>query len=144
MTKPSLRLVVRRTIPARPERLFEAWTQPEQLRAWWGPRGVRCTGAEVDARVGGRYKIQNELPDGRTLVISGTFVSVEPPERLVYTWAIEGSGEGLETELVTVQFQAHPLGAEVIVTHERIADDRARDQHASGWQGCLDGLASHV
>ncbi len=45
---------------------------------------------------------------------------------------------------MTVQFHAHPLGTEVVVTHERIGDPRARDQHAIGWEGCLEGLATHA
>ncbi len=61
---PTPPLVVRRTIKAGPERVFEAWTRPELLLAWWGPRPVRCSGAEVDLRVGGRYRIDNQLPDG--------------------------------------------------------------------------------
>jgi len=82
-------LVVRRRIAASAERLFEAWTTPAQLTAWWGPRGVRCVHADVDARIGGAYRIENALPDGRTLFISGEFLAVEPPRRLVYTWSIE-------------------------------------------------------
>lgn len=145
MTKPrSLELVVRRTIRARPERLFEAWTNPAQLRAWWGPRGVRCTAAWSDPRVGGRYAIHNELPDGRTIVISGTFLVVEPPARLVYTWGIEPFARDAEPELVTVQFQTHPEGTDVIVTHQRISHERAREEHGIGWQGCLEGLTSYV
>lgn len=84
MTKPgTLDLMARRIIPASPARLFEAWTTAEHLRAWWGPRGVRCTNAEIDARLGGRYRIENTLPDGRVVWIVGEFLAVDPPDRLV-------------------------------------------------------------
>ena len=90
MTRPSvavpLTLVVRRTIRATPERLFAAWTQPAHLRQWWGPEGVRCVGAEIDLRVGGGYRIDNALPDGKLLSIVGEFETIEPPHRLVYSW----------------------------------------------------------
>jgi glutathione S-transferase len=75
----SITLVTRRTIRASASRLFDAWTQPEQLRAWWGPRPVTCAGAEVDLRVGGRYRIDNVLPDGQMLTIEGEFQVVEAP-----------------------------------------------------------------
>src|SRR5262249_11866527 len=58
-------LVVRRTIRAPVERVFDAWTRPEHLRRWWGPKPVRCTEAEVDLRRGGRYRIANQHPDGK-------------------------------------------------------------------------------
>jgi uncharacterized protein YndB with AHSA1/START domain len=139
----TLVLVVRRTIAADTRRLFEAWTRPEQLRSWWGPKSVRCSDAEVDLRVGGRYRIVNDLPDGAQIVISGNFTVVEAPRRLVYTWMVTPGGG--ERELVTVRFD--PLGdalTEVIVTHERIASPRLRDGHQAGWEGCLDGLETYA
>lgn len=142
MSERDLALVVRRTIAATPDRLFEAWTTPRLLLMWWGPRGVRCTSAEVDARPGGAYRIGNRLPDGETLYIVGEFREVEPPRRLVYTWALESSPG--PAELVTVRFEPREAGTEVIVVHERIADASRRDQHEHGWQGCLDGLAALV
>ena len=77
-TDAGMRLEVRRTIAASPERLFAAWTTPEQLLAWWGPSGVRCTSAELDLVVGSRYRLGNEMPDGRVIYIEGEFVAVEP------------------------------------------------------------------
>jgi uncharacterized protein YndB with AHSA1/START domain len=137
-TTGKITLVVRESIRAKPERLFAAWTEPEQLKAWWGPENVTCIGAEVELRVGGRYRIGNRFPDGKVLWIAGRFESIEAPRKLVYTWSIEGAGG--EPERVTVEFE--PLGelTEVRVTHERIADEAARDMHRLGWQGCLQGL----
>lgn len=66
-------LVVRRTIHASAERLFEAWTQPICLKEWWGPDNVRCVDAEVDLRVGGGYRIANQFPDGKLVWIVGEF-----------------------------------------------------------------------
>jgi len=145
-TPPSpgtLVLVVRRTINADPERLFDAWTRSEELLAWWGPRPVRCTRADVDLRVGGRYRIDNLLPTGDLLTIEGEFTRVERPRKLVYTWRVAPGGT--PPELVMVRFnQKAPGLTEVVVTHERIDSAALRDSHAKGWNGCLDGLALHV
>ena len=135
----AIALVVRRLIRASPERLFEAWTEPTQLRVWWGPEGVRCAAAEVDLRVGGRYRIGNTFPDGRVIVLVGEFEVIERPKRLTYTWRVEGSPGA--SERVTVRFEPRDGATEVIVTHERIPDETLRDQHRRGWEGCLDGLA---
>lgn len=133
-------LVARRIIRASAERLFAAWTDPDQLRSWWGPRPVTCSGAEVDLRVGGRYRILNELPDDRTLTIEGEFQVVDPPRRLVYTWR---AGEDMESR-VTVLFEPRGDATEVIVVHEQIPGEHIRQSHGLGWTGCLDGLERHV
>ncbi len=137
---------VRRVIAARPERLFEAWTNASQLQAWWGPAGVRCPLAEVDARVGGRYRIDNQMADGSVVSIRGEFLALEPPSKRVYTWVIgpPGSEAKAAPERVTVQFEPRDQGTEVIVTHERIAGERTRAGHEAGWIGCLGGLERYV
>jgi len=139
--KGAITLVVRRTIKASAARVFEAWTQPEQLRQWWGPRPVTCSAAELDVRVGGTYRIGNLLPDGRVLWISGTFEIVEPAHRLVYTWEIEREpfSPG-ERSRVTVRFEPREAGTEVIVVHERIDSVETRSDHEKGWNGCLENL----
>jgi uncharacterized protein YndB with AHSA1/START domain len=131
-------LVVRRLIQSTPERLFDAWTDHTQLLRWWGPVGVVCTGADCDPRPGGAYRIMNRLPGGSLLCIRGVFEIVERPSRLVFSWSVEGLGAG--TERVTVQFVPRGTHTEVVVTHERIADEPTRARHASGWEGCLAGL----
>jgi glutathione S-transferase len=134
-------LVARRTIRAKVERVFDAWTQPEQLRAWWGPRPVTCSDAEVDLRTGGRFRIVNALPDGSTVTIHGEFRVVEPPHKLVYTWQMDdGAGE---SSLVTVTFAPRGEGTEVVVVHEDIPSEPVRRSHEDGWRGCLDGLERH-
>src|SRR5687768_11531029 len=109
-------LAIRRVIAATPERLFEAWTTPALLVQWWGPAGVRCIGAEIDLRVGGAYRIGNELPDGKVLWITGTFEVVERPHRLVYSWQIGDE----PVSRVTVSFVATGESTEVMIAHEQV------------------------
>jgi uncharacterized protein YndB with AHSA1/START domain len=133
-------LIVRRTIRASAQRVFQAWTRPEELRKWWGPKLTKCMDAEVDLRVGGTYRIANQFPDGRVVWISGEFERIEAPHQLVYTWRI-GQEQNPETlERVTVRFEPREGATEVIVIHERIANRATRDGHQQGWDGCLDGL----
>lgn len=137
------KLVVRRIIRAPREKVFAAWTEARHLIAWWGPTpSVTCPSAEVELRVGGRYRIANRFPDGRLLWISGEFEVIEPPIRLVFSWQLESQVTGAER--VTVDFEVRGAATEVIVTHERIADAAARAGHEHGWMGCLDGLARYA
>src|SRR5258707_1835723 len=96
-------LVVRKTIRAKAERLFAAWTIPAQLKRWWGPQGVKCIEAEVDLRRGGRYRSANQLADGKIVVITGGFEAIEAPRKLVYTWRIEPETE--RSERVSVRLE---------------------------------------
>ncbi len=137
-----LTLIVRKTIRADTGRVFDAWTKPASLKKWWGPGAIRCTGAEIDLRVGGSYRIANEYPDGKVVWIGGVFEVVEPPRRLVYTWRLEAHSPA--TELVTVRFEARGPDTEVIILHQRIGDKTLRDGHEEGWTACLDGLAAYL
>jgi uncharacterized protein YndB with AHSA1/START domain len=139
---PQVTLIVRKTIRATAERLFDAWTQPSQLTKWWGPESVTCIGADVDLRVGGRYRIGNRFPDGNVIWITGVFNLVDRAHKLVYTWAIEPNVDALE--IVTVTFRPRGDFTEVVVTHRRIPNNAARDMHRLGWQGCLSGLAEYL
>jgi uncharacterized protein YndB with AHSA1/START domain len=136
---PTLTLVVRKTIRATPERLFDAWTRPEELKKWWGPQSVTCIDAAVDLTVGGGYRIANQFPNGDVVWITGEFEVIEPPKRLVYSWRL-GTGTG-PSERVSVTFEPRGANTEVTVTHERIPSIPVRDVHEQGWFGCLDGLA---
>jgi uncharacterized protein YndB with AHSA1/START domain len=135
-------LVVRKTIRATAQHLFELWTQPEHIKHWWGPANVTCIEATVDLRIGGGYRLGNRLPDGSVLWIFGQFEVIEPPHKLVYTWRIES--ESREFERVTVLFEPKDGTTEVIVMHERIPDAQRRSQHEQGWIGCLAGLANYA
>lgn len=135
-------LVVRRRIRASAARLFAAWTRPEQVQCWWGPQSVTCIGADIDLRVGGGYRIAHRMPDGSIIHIGGEFRRIEPPRLLVFTWRRE-PGSGAEEE-VTVRFEPMDGTTEVVVVHERIADQRIRDTHQAGWNACLNGLEAYV
>ncbi len=132
-------LSLSRVIRAPREKVFAAWTDPAQLRKWWGPPGVSCPEAEVDLREGGAYRITNLQPDGSIVWISGVFQRVLAPEELVYTWSVSVV-EGAPT-LVRVQFLPHADGTEILLTHERFAVEALRDMHLQGWGGCIDKLA---
>ena len=146
-------LHVTRKLNAPRELVFKAWTEPEMLAQWWRAHaGFTTPVAEVDLRVGGKYRLGMLPPNAdQPHVIGGIFREVIPPEKLVYTWVWEpnvpetqirsGSGpEGLvapgET-LVTVEFHEVDGQTEVVLTHQFFADLDMRDKHGQGWNGCL-------
>src|ERR1017187_6160451 len=81
-------LVLKRTIKASPERIFDAFTDPDQLKKWWWPNGFTCPAAEVDLRVGGTYRLAMEWPGSIPTdqqfshQMGGEYYEIERPHRL--------------------------------------------------------------
>jgi len=135
-------LRVSRIVPARKEMVFKAWTDPSQLKKWWCiGEGWTTPFAEVDLRVGGRIALGNQPLGGGTVVITGEFLRVEPPDRLVYTWRFPGARP--EESVVTVEFNELGAQTEVVITHERSPKAMAPGAIA-GWRTALEGLASFL
>ncbi len=142
MTDNGHRLVIDQFISAPRQDVFDAWTTASEVRQWWRPPGGSCSEATIDLRVGGRYLIRNELADGSTVTIEGEFLEINEPESLTYSWSIDPASPHRET--VVVQFEDHPVGTTVSVTHSRIQSDLVAKGHRVGWDSCLSSLVSHL
>jgi uncharacterized protein YndB with AHSA1/START domain len=138
-TTPSLTL--KRRIGASPEKVYAAWTDPAQIARWWGPEQAETLSAELDARVGGRFRIVFRTPDGEEHDVSGTYREVAPGERLVFTWVWRTMPE--RQSLVTVTLKRDGDGTLLTLQHEQFFDQAARDRHRSGWTGTLDKLEKY-
>ncbi len=133
-------LRLRRTFAAPREKVFRAWTDPEELVKWWGPGGFTVPICELDVRPGGAFRTCMRSPDGDEYNLSGVYREVTPPERLVFTWVWrEGALAGQET-LVTVEFHDRDGATEVVLTHEGFPDAAVRGMHEQGWSSSLDCL----
>ena len=84
--KPSLDLA--RSYPVAPEKVWRAWTDPEAIKRWWGPGPKdRVSLAQLDVRVGGRFRIVFGGPQGTDHEVQGVYKEVVPNRRLVFTWS---------------------------------------------------------
>lgn len=84
-TKGQHEMVLTRTFAAPRALVFRAWTEPQHLAQWWGPRGFTNPVCEFDARPGGQILIDMAGPDGTIFPMTGTVHEVAAPERLVFT-----------------------------------------------------------
>jgi uncharacterized protein YndB with AHSA1/START domain len=91
--------------------------------------------AELDVRVGGRYRIAFRTADGQAHDVSGEYHEVMPPRRLSFTWAWKSTPE--RVSLVTIELTPVAQGCEMDFRHERFFDEAARDAHERGWTGAL-------
>jgi uncharacterized protein YndB with AHSA1/START domain len=88
------------------EVVFRAWTDPRLLAKWWGPEGFVSRVCEVDARPGGRLRIDMEGPDGTVYPNRGVFHEVNVPERLVFSTFFQDDAGNVEMEeRTTVVFE---------------------------------------
>jgi uncharacterized protein YndB with AHSA1/START domain len=129
-------LQVRRTIRAPRQRVFDAWTKAEELKAWHAPGPLTVSLAEIDLRPNGAYRIHMRAPDGTEHRVTGVYREIDPPRKVVYTWGWEGD-HVVKDSLVTIEFLERGDATEVVLTHA-IADDKERANHESGWTSILD------
>jgi uncharacterized protein YndB with AHSA1/START domain len=135
--RPSLALV--RKFDAAPGKVWRALTDPEMLKQWMAPDpATRCKAAEIDLRVGGRYRIVMSPAEGEDHDVRGAYREIVPNKKLVYTWAWKTTPE--RESLVTIELRAAGGGTELTLKHEQFADEQARDKHQHGWTGCLGSL----
>jgi uncharacterized protein YndB with AHSA1/START domain len=134
--KPSLTL--KRRLAAAPAQVFSAWTDPQKMMRWMGPEGVQALKAEIEPRVGGRYRFVMRSLDGEEHDVSGVYREVVADEKLVFTWAWRTTPE--RESLVTVALKPDGDGTLLTLTHEQFFDEEARDRHQHGWIGSLDKL----
>ena len=136
--KPSLTLS--RRYPVAPEKVYRAWTDPQAVSKWWGPGpGEPVSLAELDVRVGGRFRIVFGGPDGKLHECAGTYKEVVPNRKLVFTWSWPNSTPE-RVSVVTIVFKDLNGKTELIFKHEQLFDEKVRDDHKRGWTGSLDKL----
>ncbi len=136
-----LSLTVERTFAVDRDTMWKLWTDETHASNWMRPSLTTYgpTLATIDARVGGAYRFElNSGVDGMS-VIEGTYLEVDAPAKLVYTWAWEGDPE---VSRVEVRFDSVPEGTRVHVLHTKLTSQQSVDAHMQGWIGCLDSLTS--
>ena len=127
--KSDREVVVTRTINGPARIVFEAFTRAELLERWWVPKsmGMTLLSCEVDARVGGKYRLVFDHGGSEPAAFFGTYVEVEPYSRLAWTNE-EGGGDGPVT---TVTFEEEG-GKTLVVVHEMYPSKEALDAAGTG------------
>jgi uncharacterized protein YndB with AHSA1/START domain len=137
MEQTSLRhkpaLSIERHYAAAPEKVWRAWTDPQAVKRWWGPEaGDPVSLAELDVRVGGRFRIVFGGPEGRLHECAGIYKEVVPNRKLVFTWCWPNSTPD-RVSLITILFDPAGAGTHLVFRHEQFFDEAARDGHKRGW-----------
>jgi uncharacterized protein YndB with AHSA1/START domain len=140
-TKEKTRLEISRVIEAPRDRVYAAWTDPEQLKQWFGPENVKTRELVADARVGGTFRWDIINSEGEEMTMRGEFRELQPDKKIVFTWQWEDD-EDWENHIsiITVEFYDRDGGTELRLTHEQLPNEESRDGHTRGWESALDKL----
>jgi len=133
-----------RLMPAPRPLVFAMFTDAGRLARWWGPKGFTAPTVELDVRVGGRYRIEMQPPEGDAFWLTGEFREIHAPARLVYTFRWEDPDPDDRENLVVVSLGDRGDATEVVVEHGPFATEARRALHDQGWADCLDRLEDVV
>jgi len=137
------RLAIHRHYAVAPEKVWNAWTEPQALSQWFGPGNPpSVTAAEIDLRVGGRWRIAFHSPGGEIFEVSGVYQEVATNRRLVFSWAWKGTPERVSR--ISITLSEKDGGCDLDFVHDRFFDEQARINHEGGWRTFFLNLDAYV
>ena len=133
-----------RVLKASPEKVFRAFTEANAMATWIPPYGFICTVEEMNATVGGIYKMTfHNFSTGNGHSFGGTYVAIQPNEFIQYTDKFDDPG--LPGEIITsVWLKKVTVGTEIKILQENIPEMIPAEMCYLGWQESLEKLAKLV
>lgn len=133
---------VRRYLPAKPAKVFAAFTDPAMVSRWLTPAPeIRLEVVAFDFREGGSYRFAYHVPGGQVMRVNGVYRLIRSPSELIFSWNIEPPDEhaGVNSEVI-VQIAPDGEGSQLHIRHKQLLPVGAVERHQQGWHGALDAL----
>ncbi len=132
-----------------PSQMFNAWTNPEIIKKWFGPEPNSLSAAEIDLRKGGSWRFLASDDGEKTVAFEGEYLEIEQDLRLVFSWShavtfANGKKETTPASRVEVLFSSQGSGTFVVVQHSAIRTADGRKGVGGGWEGSFGNLKSLV
>src|SRR5258708_6668505 len=141
-TPPDREVVLTRVLDAQRSMVFDAFTKPELLKRWFGPRGWQLVVCEVDLRVGGGFRFVLRGPDGRDMGMRGVYREIAPPERSVHMESFDDyPGESQVTGVFVEQGGKTTLTVTVLYPSREVRDAVIKSGMEHGAAESYDKLA---
>jgi uncharacterized protein YndB with AHSA1/START domain len=150
-------LVLTRVFDAPRERVWKAWTNPEEFKRWWGPKVFTAPVSKMDLRVGGKYLSCMRSPDGKDYWSTGVYREIVPMSKLIFTDSfadekgnvVPASYYGMPGDLpleflVTVTFEEVGGKTKMTLRHGGFPTGPQRAMAGQGWNESFDKLAAVV
>jgi uncharacterized protein YndB with AHSA1/START domain len=135
-----LRVEIERTLPASRQVVFAAFTEPSELARWWGPEGFSVPSIDFGPRVGARYRIEMQPPEGDPFYLTGEFRMVEAPSQLAFTFEWEPPDPDDVETVADLTFQERGGSTEVAFVQGPFKTEERRALHEGGWSDSFDKL----
>jgi len=138
-------LFIERLFDAPRDLVFKAWTDPEHMAQWWGPKGFASTVQKFEFRPGGAYLIHMRSPQGTDHWSQGIYQEIVSPEKLVMagSWVDAQGNPTTPQTVLTVTFE-DISGKTRLTLHQIFESESARNAHRGGWTSSLERLAEHL
>jgi uncharacterized protein YndB with AHSA1/START domain len=136
-------LAIKRVLPAGRADVFRAFSAAE-LAKWWGPEGFTVPSLEWSPRVGDRYRIEMQPPEGDPFYLTGEFREVDPPARLGFTFVYEDPDPDDVENLVELSFRDLGESTEVVFAQGPFKTEPRLELHRSGWTDTFDRLERYI
>lgn len=146
-------LIITRIFDAPRERVWKAWTEPEQIMKWWGPKEFTSPSCKLDFRVGGKYLFCMRAADGKDYYTTGVYKEIVKLEKIVYTDSfadehgkvVHGSYYGMGDDfpmemIVTLTFEDIGGKTKMTLKHAGMPGAEMSDMTSQGWNSSFDKL----
>lgn len=153
--RPGSILTIERDLAAPRQKVWMAWTDPEQVKVWWAPEGFTTPVCRISLRVGGNFFVCMRSPDGQDFCNTSFYREIEAPERLVATMSfadvkgdvVPASTYGMSPDfpsemLLTVTLAESGGKTKLTLTHAGIPEGQEMENARDGWNQSLDKLAA--
>ena len=141
MSKANRTLTIERTFNAPIELVWEAWTNPEHICRWWGPKGMETRVETHELKVGGQWKFVMQMPDGSDFIAEGQYQEINAPNRLVSSADFRPMTEGV---ILEVNLETQGSGTKFIFNVIHPSEEYCKQQEAmgfyNGWGSTFDRL----
>ena len=154
--------VISRVFDAPRDLVWKAWTEPERLLKWWGPRDFEILSTKVDLRVGGIFHYCLKSPEGMKMWGKFVYREIEAPERLVFIVSFSDEKGGVTRHPMSpdwpLQIMSTVILSEVagktkvavkwvpysVTELERKTFEEGASSMQQGWTGTLDNLTDYL
>ena len=149
-------IVINRVLNLPIDKVWNAWSDPEEIKKWWGPENYTCPSSEIDFRVGGKYLHCMRSSAGEEFWGTGVYKEIIPGKKQVFTdsFADENGnvipasaynmpGDWPSELLITLTFEEDGEKTKLKMQHEGIPDEM-RDDCIKGWNESLDKLERNI
>jgi uncharacterized protein YndB with AHSA1/START domain len=155
--------VISRVFDAPRNLMWKCFTEPERMKQWWGPKGVKILKSKMDLRVGGIYHYGMQTPDSKVMWGKHVYRESVPPQKLVFINSFSDEAGRLTRHplaptwpmqmMSTFTFDEQPGGKTKFTVRwapheatdeERKTFDAGHDSMTQGWGGTMDQLAGYL